>query len=106
LASVGLTEKDDQYAFYLAVLGGIGTYGRLSYKNFLLKSYIKEPDPVLKDIIGGKFPFTDAELRGAQQYLERYKRSPRIWLVMFPFSFVAYEILKKGPRFWHWNNRG
>ena len=92
LATLGFTQRDDQYSFYLAVFGGIGTYGRLSYKNHLLKSYINEPDPILKDIIGGKFPFTEAELRGAQRYLNRYKKSPRIWLIMYPLSFVGYEL--------------
>jgi hypothetical protein len=104
LASLGLTQRDDQYSFYLAFFGGIGTYGRLSYKNYLLKAYINEPDPVLKDIIGGRFPFTEAELRGAQRYLDKYKKSPRIWLIIYPLSFLGYEILKKGPRFWQWNN--
>lgn len=102
---MGLTEKDDQYALYGSVLAGAGVYARLTYKNYLLRAYVKEQDPVLKDIIGGRFPFTEAELRGARQYVERFGKTPRIWFLMYPLSFVAYECVKRGPRFWLWGKQ-
>ena len=103
MAHWGLTDRDDQYAFYGAIGTGVGVYARLSYKHYLLRQYVNEADPVLKDIIGGKFPFTEAELRGASSYLERYKKSPRAWLKFCSLSFVAYECVKRGPFFWRWS---
>lgn len=94
-----MTDRDDQYALYGAVGAGVGVYARLSYKNYLLRQFVNEADPVVKDIIGGKFPFTEAELRGASRYLEKYKRAPRVWLLFYPLSFVAYEFIKRGPLF-------
>jgi hypothetical protein len=105
LASMGLTDRDDQYVCYAAVGGGLATYGRLTYKNFLLRQYINESDPVLKDIIAARFPFTEVELRGARQYLDRYKTTPRIWLILYPLAFIGYEVLKKGPKFWNWKKQ-
>ena len=37
LASVGLTDSDDQYVFYGAIGAGVGKYALLSYKNYLLR---------------------------------------------------------------------
>lgn len=105
LASLGLTDRDDQYAFYAAVGGGLGTYGRLTYKNYVLRQYVNEPDPLMKDIIAERFPFTSSELKGAERYLERYKTTPRIWLILYPLSFIGYEVMKRGPKFWNWNKQ-
>lgn len=91
----------DQVLLYGAIIAGFGTYGRLSYKNYLLRKYVAEPDHVVKTIIAGRFPFRSAELEGAQLYLQRYGRNPRVWLVLYPFSFIVYEAVKRGPpRFW------
>ena len=66
----------------------------------MLKQYTKESDPVLKEIIGGKFPFTDAELRGADPYIKRYGRNPRYFL-LFPLAFVAIASVRLGiNKFW------
>jgi hypothetical protein len=102
LASFGFTERDDQYGLYGAIGTGLSIYGRLTYKNYLLRKYVAEPDPIMKKIIAGRFPFRSAELEGAQQYLLRYGKNPKAWLVFFPFSFIAYEAVKRGPRFWLW----
>ena len=66
----------------------------------MLKQYTKESDAVLKEIIGGKFPFTDAELKGADAYLKRYSRNPRYFL-LFPLAFMSMESVKLGfNKFW------
>ena len=104
LESMGLTERDDQKVFYLTMGVSLYKYARLSYKNYLLRLYIKETDPTLKIIIGGRFPFQMAELRGAQVYLNRYGKNARMWLLFCPLCFFGYEFIKRGPRFWLWKS--
>jgi len=100
-----LPDRDDQYTFYGTIGAGLGTYARLSYKNYLLRCYIHEADPVMKDIIAGRYPFAEAELRGAKAYLMKFSKTPRLWLVMYPLGFVGYEVLKRGPKFWLWGKQ-
>lgn len=85
--------------YYLTA--GFITYVRYSYKNYLLRAYIHETDPIQKVIIAGRFPFYDAELRGAELFWSKYKRTPRTWMFMYPLSFVAHEIVvKRCLKFW------
>jgi hypothetical protein len=94
----------EQYVFCGAVGACVGTFARLTYKNNLLRSYVDEANPQLRDIIGGRYPFKEAELRGAAAYLRRYKRAPLMWSIVYPAAFVAYEFVKRGPKFWTWSN--
>jgi hypothetical protein len=47
-----------------------------------------------------KFPFTTAELKGADLFLKHYGRNPRYFL-LFPLAFISVEGIKLGlRRFW------
>ena len=78
---------------YGSIGAGLGGYLHYSRKFNLLRQYVNEPDAELKRIIGGKFPFTPAELDGATAYLKRYGKSPRHWL-LFPLAFITVEGLR------------
>jgi hypothetical protein len=99
LTSLGLN-KDEQYWFW-GVLGiSTSLYARYTYKVHLLKRYTKESDQELKVIIGGKFPFTNAELKGADKYIKHYGRNPRYFL-LFPLAFMSIASVRLGiKKFW------
>jgi hypothetical protein len=47
-----------------------------------------------------KFPFTNAELKGADLFIKHYGRNPRYFL-LFPLAFLSAEGIKWGlQRFW------
>lgn len=105
LASLGLSERDDQYAFYTAVGAGLGTYLRNSYKIYVLQKYTNEPDPNKSRqlIVTALTRFSSFELQNAPSYLEMYKKSSRMFF--YPLSFLAYEFYKRGPKFWKWREQ-
>jgi hypothetical protein len=104
LAYFGLTSREEQFVFYGAVGAGVGTFARLTYKNNLLRSYVNEANPQLRNIIGGRYPFKEPELWGAAAYLKHYKRASLMWSIVYPAAFVAYEFVERGPKFWTWSS--
>eukprot|EP00744_Colponema_vietnamica_P026533 GILI01039393.1.p1 GENE.GILI01039393.1~~GILI01039393.1.p1 ORF type:complete len:122 (-),score=6.29 GILI01039393.1:78-404(-) len=102
---MGFPDKDDHYVFFGAILTGLFKYGQLSYKHYILSQYVAEKDPVRRDLIGAKWPFSHSEIVGAESYLQNNRGAPRKWLFLFPFSFVAYQVMKRGPKFWLWKQQ-
>jgi hypothetical protein len=92
LSNLGMS-KEEQYWFYGMAATSIGFYGRETRKVHLLKLYTKETDPCLKEIIGGRYPFSNAELKGADAYVRRYGRNPK-YFFLFPLAFLSFEVLR------------
>jgi hypothetical protein len=92
--------KDEQYCFWGVLFTSLGLYARYTYKVHLLKKYVKETHPDLKGIIGGQFPFTDVELKGADLFIKHYGKNPRYFLLL-PLAFISAEGIIWGyQRFW------
>jgi hypothetical protein len=92
LSSLGMS-KDEQYWLYGVSATSIGFYARETRKVHLLKLYTKETDPIIKDIIGGKYPFSNAELKGADAYVRKFGRNPK-YFFLFPLAFLSYGGVK------------
>jgi hypothetical protein len=92
LSSLGMS-KDEQYWLYGVSATSIGFYARETRKVHLLKLYTKETDPLIKDIIGGRYPFSNAELKGADAYVRKFGRNPK-YFFLFPLAFLSYGGVK------------
>ena len=78
---------------FASIAVGVIGYGRLSYKHYLLEQFAKELDPLEKDIISGKYPFSSGELKGADSYLRKYGKTHRKW-ILFPLVYLSAEAIK------------
>jgi hypothetical protein len=97
LKRIGLQTPYEQYILY----GSIGTFLYGAYTPFrqyyFLSKWLRETDPVFKDIFAARGKLSEVELRAGSRYLELLKKSQRNY-AFIPLSFLAVEAIRYGYR--------